>query len=82
MLQLRINKQPKFGQFYMAAEIRCCFYFHPLKQDCFELKGPCQHQDNIIKEASLHNVIKQTNCLVSARHWQAPFNPEQSCFDG
>ena len=93
MLQLRINKQPKFGQFYTAAEIRWsvqrwlnekqlhCFYFHPSKQDCFELKGPCQHQD-IIKETSVNNAIKQTDCPESARRWQAPFNPEQSCFDG
>ena len=27
------------------------------------------------------NVIKQTDCSVSARCWQAPFNPEQSCSD-
>ena len=79
MLQLRINKQPKFDQFYTAAEIRWsvqrwlnekqlhCFYFHPSKQDCFELKGPCQHQGNIIKETSLNNAIKQTDCLVCQR---------------
>ena len=46
-----------------------CFYFYPLKHDCFELKGPWQHQGNI---------IKQTNCLVSKDHWQAPVNPEQT----
>ena len=69
-LQLRINKQLKFGQFYTRAEIRwsvqCrlnekqlrCFYFHPSKRDCFHFKGPCQHQGNIIKQASLNNVIK------------------------
>ena len=54
----------------------------PLKLDCFELKRPCQHQGNIIKQKSLNNVIRQTDCLVSTCHWQAPFNPEQSCFDG
>ena len=62
-------------------ELRC-FYFHPSKQDCLELKRPCQHQGNIIKQTSLNNVIKQTDCSVSARRWQAPFNPEQLCFDG
>ena len=36
-----------------------CFYFHPSKKDCFELKGPCQHQGNIIKQKSLINVINE-----------------------
>ena len=58
------------------------FLFSSIKTGLSELKGPCQYQDNIVKQTSFNNVIKQTNCLVSAHRWQAPFNPEQSCFNG
>ena len=50
MVHFRINKHPKFGQFYRVAEIKCsvrldknhCFYFHPSKPDCSRLKSACQ----------------------------------------
>ena len=38
-----------------------CFYFHPSKQDCFELKGPCPHQGNIIKAMfTLYRIVKRS----------------------
>ena len=58
------------------------FLFSSIETGLFRVEREGQHQDNILKETSLHNVIKQTDCLVSACRWQVPFNPEQSCFDG
>ena len=51
-----------------------CFCFRRLKQDCFKLKEPYQHQGNIIKQTSLNNVIKQTGFPVVGRRFSIQNN--------
>ena len=71
------------GSTLIEREAAALFLFSSIETGYyFELKRPCQHHGNIIKQMSLNNVIKQTDCPVSAHRWRAPFNPEQSCFDG
>ena len=44
-----------------------CFYFHPLKQDCFRLKGSCQQQGNAIKQISLNKPAARCQHVVGKR---------------
>ena len=41
-----------------------CFYFHPSKQDCFGLKGPCQHQGNLNKQTSAFFMVARCQRVV------------------
>ena len=45
------------GSTLIEQKAAALFPFHPSKQDCFGLKGPCQHQ-------GMRNVIKQTSTLL------------------
>ena len=89
----------------MAAEIRwsvrhwlnekqlCYFYFHPSKHDCFELKGPYQHQGNIVKQTSLNKLVVwcqgvigkclsvQNNCVAMDENRKVIFIQMNQSFD-
>ena len=69
------------GSTLIERKAAALFLFSSIETGLFRVERAWQHQDNIIEEMSLHNVIKQTNCPVSARRWQVPFNPKQSSFD-
>ena len=83
-LHFRINKQPKFGQLYGAAEIKWSvrldknqfFYFHPSKRDCSRLKSSCQRLADTGQPSKEPRFVYWHIALVLAR----PFQPKTILF--
>ena len=50
------------------------FYFHPLKQDCFGMNGPCQHQGNVIVPTHVVTLTQVgTSVYLGQSHLGTPF---------
>ena len=83
MLHFRINKHPKFGQFYRTVEIKwsvCLdknhfFYFHPSKRDCSRLKSACQRCADTGQHQNGQGFFVDVALLLAR-----PFQPETILF--